>query len=69
MKPNNYNSEIEESMTVFAETLNERDLRHYAAVEALKLGHGGISYISELLNTDPKTISKGIKELKKNFKC
>jgi hypothetical protein len=64
MKRNNYDSEIEESMKLFADTLNERDLRRYAAVEALKLGHSGISYLSELLNIDPKTISKGIKELK-----
>lgn len=48
--------------------LNERDQRHYAAVEAIRLGHGGIKYISELLGIDPKTISKGIEELKKmNF--
>lgn len=65
MKLNNYDSEIEESMKLFANTLNERDLRRYAAVEALKLSHGGISYLSELLNIDPKTISKGVKELKK----
>lgn len=43
MKLNHYDSEIEESMKLFAQTLNERDLRRYAAVEALKLGHGGIS--------------------------
>lgn len=67
MKLNNYDSEIEESMKLFAKTLNERDLRRYAAVEALKLGHGGISYLSKLLNIDPKTISKGLQELKK--KC
>jgi len=34
-------------------------------VEALKLGHGGISYLSKLLKIDPKTISKGSKEIKK----
>ena len=35
---------------MFAATLNERDFRRYAAVEALKLEHGGIKYISRLLN-------------------
>jgi len=30
MKLNNYNSEIEESIILFAATLNERDLRRYA---------------------------------------
>jgi len=60
-----YSSTIEEGMQLFAATLNERDLRRYAAVEALKLGHGGIGYISQLLNIDPQTISKGIEELRK----
>ncbi|MCB1073755.1 MAG: hypothetical protein KDK96_11750 [Chlamydiia bacterium] len=45
--------------------LNERDRRHYAAVEAMRLGHGGIQYISQLLVIDPKTIRIGITELKK----
>ena len=53
---------------MFAATLNERDFRRYAAVEALKLDHGGIKYISRLLNIDPKTIRKGIKEIEKNLK-
>ena len=56
---------MEDHMRLFAATLNERDLRRYAAVEALKLGYGGIDYISKLLAIDPKTISKGIEELRK----
>ena len=39
------------------------DRRRYAAIEALKLGHGGIGYISQILNCDQKTISCGITEL------
>ena len=35
----------------------------YAAVEAVKLGHGGIEYVSRLLGCDPKTIRRGISEL------
>jgi hypothetical protein len=62
-----YALEAEEAMQMFAATLNERDFRRYAAVEALKLDHGGIKYISRLLNIDPKTIRKGIKEIKKNL--
>lgn len=65
MKPKKYDLEIEVGMQLFASTLNERDLRRYSAVEALKLGHGGIAYISELLNIDPKTVSKGLEEIKK----
>lgn len=49
-------------------SLNEKDRRHYAAVEAIRLGHGGIKYISEVLGIDPKTVSQGVEELKKmNF--
>ena len=51
-------------MIRFYNTLNERDRRRYAAVEAVKLGHGGIAFISQLLNCDSKTISRGINELK-----
>ena len=65
MKPSSYPPEMEDHMRLFAATLNERDLRRYAAVEALKLGYGGIDYISKLLAIDPKTISKGIEELRK----
>ena len=34
-----------------------------AAVEATKLGHGGIEYIAQLLQCDPKTIRRGLAEL------
>ena len=65
MKTVRYSLEVEEGMQIFAATLNERDFRRYAAVEALKLEHGGIAYISALFSIDPQTISKGIKEIQK----
>ena len=43
--------------------LSERDRRQYAALESLKLGSGGITYISELLVVDRGTILQGRKEL------
>ena len=63
MKP--YPSEIEAEMKKFHQTLSEKDKRRYAAVEALKLGHGGIVYIAKLLGCDRNTVSEGIQELKK----
>mgnify|MGYP001219393899 CR=1 FL=1 len=60
-----YDSDTEEYMQLFASTLNERDKRRYAAVEAKKLGHGGITYISDLLNISTKTIQSGLEELSK----
>jgi hypothetical protein len=44
--------------------LSEKDRRRYAAVEAAKLGHGGVEYIARLLACDPKTIRQGLDDLK-----
>ncbi len=44
---------------------SEKEKRNYASIEAIKLGHGGIKYISELFGLSTKTISSGISELKK----
>ena len=45
-----YNKKIEDQMVAFYNNLQEKDKRHYAAVEAIKLGYGGIKYISSLLS-------------------
>ena len=58
-----YSETVERQMVRFYGSLNERDRRRYAAVEASKLGHGGIEYISHLLGCDPKTIGHGVEEL------
>lgn len=58
-----FDSSIETRMRNFFQTLSEKDQRRYAAVEAERLGHGGIGYISEVLGCSTKTISRGLKEL------
>lgn len=58
-----YTAEIESRMVAFFNTLGEKDRRRYAAVEATKLGHGGIAYISQLFSCDPKTIAQGKTEI------
>ena len=58
-----YPEEVERKMQQFASWLSEKDRRRYAAVEALKLGHGGIDYIAHLLGCDPKTIRQGMHDL------
>ena len=58
-----YDETIEEEMKTFYESLNEKDKRRYAAVEASKLGRGGQVYIEEVLGCDRNTIAKGIREL------
>jgi len=58
-----FSAEIETRMLSFYQSLGERDRRRYAALEATKLGHGGIAYIAQLLRCDPKTIEHGKSEL------
>ena len=43
--------------------LSEKDRRQYAALESLKLGWGGTTYISKVLGVDRGTIIQGRKEL------
>lgn len=50
-------------MQNFFNSLSEKDKRHYAAVEAQKLGHCGITYIAKLLSCSRSTIHIGLKEL------
>jgi hypothetical protein len=50
-------------MKTLYRSLREKDRRRYAAVEAAKLGYGGIEYISALLDCDPKTIHQGMVDL------
>lgn len=58
-----YSPKIELSMKTLYRSLREKDQRRYAAVEAAKLEHGGIEYISALLGCDPKTIHQGMVDL------
>ncbi len=59
-----YSAAVAIQMIRFYRSLNERDRRRYAAVEVVKLGHGGLAFISQLLDCDAKTINRGITELK-----
>ena len=61
-----YKKEVEDFILCFYNTLSEKDKRRYAAVEAMKLGHGGIKYISDILGCDEKTIMRGLKDLSSN---
>ena len=47
----------------FFDSLNEADRRRFAALEALNLGRGGISLVSEFFEISRKTIGEGLKEL------
>jgi hypothetical protein len=58
-----YERDIELKMQRLFATLSEKDRRRYAAIEAAKLGHGGIEYVSGLFRMDPKTVRRGMTEL------
>lgn len=59
-----YAANVELAMITFFGSLREKDRRRYAAVEATKLGPGGLAYLSGLLGIDPKTIRQGEADLK-----
>ena len=51
-----YTPDIELMMKRLFATLSEKDQRRYSAIEAAKLGSGGISAISSLFGLDVKTV-------------
>jgi len=61
---NPYDPMTELHMRSLYNHLSEKDKRLYAGAEALKLPHGGITYIAGLFGCDRKTVSRGISELK-----
>ncbi len=62
-----YEVAIEQAMSTFYQTLNQKDKRRYAAVEAMKLGHGGQSYVARILGCSRKTVYKGLKEIENGY--
>ncbi len=58
-----YTPIVEHQMYSFYSNLKEREQRLYAALEALKLGHGGKKYITGLFNIHQKTLKRAIDEL------
>lgn len=58
-----YSPAIEAQMRMFYQSLSEKDRRRYSAIEARKLGRGGLSYIAHVLSCDRHTIAQGLQEL------
>ena len=59
-----YSPEIERLLCQYYQSLSEKDRRRFAALEAIKLGHGGTRYIAKVLGCDPQTVKDGMRELK-----
>jgi predicted ArsR family transcriptional regulator len=58
-----YAAEVERMMRRLFGSLKENDRRRSAAIEAVKLGPGGIEDVASVLGCDPKTIRAGLAEL------
>ncbi len=58
-----YTLEVCEHRKAFYDSLSEKDRRRYAAVEAEKLGHGGVEDIASVLDCTDKTIRHGRNEV------
>ena len=58
-----YTPETESVMRRYYLSLNERDRRRYAGVEALKIGHGGQNYIAKISGCSKRTVRKGAGEI------
>lgn len=50
-------------MNLFLSRLDEQQRRWYAALEAEKLGHGGLETMAQITGLNVNTISRGRKEL------
>jgi hypothetical protein len=58
-----YDQEHEDLMRLYCASLPEDHRRRDAAVEALKIGRGGITYVGKVLGMSRRTIYSGIREL------
>lgn len=55
--------ELKTAILLFYSLLDEKQRRLYAALESLKLGHGGDRQLADFLGLDPHTIARGRQEL------
>ncbi|MDF1868500.1 MAG: hypothetical protein P1U70_26995 [Saprospiraceae bacterium] len=58
-----YSKPVEEQMRLFFSNLNEKEQRHYAYLESLKLVCGEKKYIANLLGISEACIRRGEAEL------
>lgn len=58
-----YDENLERRMKLFYDSLSEKDRRRYAALEAEKLGHGGIEYVARIVGCHGSTIQQGREDI------
>ena len=60
-----YEPEVVVQAQAFYVTLSEKDRRRYVAVEARRMGHGGIEYVAKVFGCSQRTIERGLADLDK----
>ena len=60
-------SSIAQEMRKLYNTLSEKDKRRFTAIESMVLGHGGDTYIANVLGCNPKTVSRGRNEMENHY--
>jgi hypothetical protein len=58
-----YEAMHEEAMRLYYSSLPEDHRRRYAAIEALKIGYGGVAYVARVLGMSRRTVHTGMREL------
>jgi hypothetical protein len=58
---------LHQQMNLLLSRLDEQQRRWYVAVEANRLGYGGIRLMSQITGMDEKTIQRGQQELEQNL--
>jgi len=56
--------ELHRSLNMVMASSDEKHRRLYAAIEAMRLGWGGIKQVSEITGIDRNTITRGLEELR-----
>ncbi len=58
-----YEPEVVAQVRAFYATLSEKDRRRYVAIEARRVGHGGIEYVAKVFECSQRTIERGLADL------
>lgn len=58
---------LHQQMNLLLSRLDEQQRRWYVAVEANRLGHGGLRLLSQITGLDEKTIQRGQQELEQGL--
>jgi hypothetical protein len=58
---------LHQQMNLLLSRLDEQQRRWYVAVEANRVGHGGVRLLSQITGMDEKTIQRGQQELEQGL--